>query len=59
MDIQAANFMRINTSGVIYSINPEDYAENVEFEPISSRTIFYANNRTDKRLFGVLNFEKE
>lgn len=46
-------------TGAIYSFIPEDFLEKIEFQPEETRTLIFADGRTDKRLFGFCKFQIE
>jgi predicted aspartyl protease len=46
-------------TGALYSFIPENLANQINFEPISTRDVFFADGKTSKCLFGTLNFEIE
>lgn len=46
-------------TGALYSFIPENLANKIHFEPISTRNVYFADGKTSKCLFGTLNFEIE
>jgi predicted aspartyl protease len=46
-------------TGALYSFIPQNFLEQINFEPEGTRNLVFADGRTDKKLFGYCKFEIE